>query len=403
MKKSFLGGVLVLFAGFLFVTKVNASNVNINVEKVSSNLREFNRYNISGTGILSLEDIEGVANENGYELKDSDEIYITGDITINEGEIKLPISLVGSLKIEGGKIFSIDIWNEFEGKLEINGGSIENLEINNITFENDKVQLKGGKITDNFIIRTPEKLEFFDTISKIVPSGYKISESAWQEKVIDGYYTYEFFKGVIIEKINNDEIIEKDNEINESNNQEENNTTIKDNTNDNNLNEDNNKNTKSIIKEIKTSKVVEAVINFEKELSVDSILDVKEILIPKELKKSEKHLKKIYDINILDTTAKTEEISDNKMKISITLGDDLKGYKAYEVVYIKNGKIEKRIPATVEDGKLIFYTDHLSEYGIVAYNTVKTGDNIFLYVAMFGISLLGATLAIFESKKVKID
>ncbi len=390
MKKSFLCGVLALIGGFLFITKVNASDVSISVEKISSNISEYNRYNVSGTGTLSLEEIEEVANENGFELLESDEIYITGDITISDGEFNVPISLVGSLKVEGGKIFAIAIWNEFEGKLEITDGLIENLEISNITFDNDKIQIKGGKITDNFIINTPERLDFLDTINKIIPSGYKMSESAWQETVVDEYYTYSFYKGVSIEKINNDEIIEKDNDSKEDNNKEEDKKTNEDNVKSNNENE------KNTIKEIKTTKVVDAIINFEKELSGGSLLDFKEVLISNELQKSEKNLRKIYNINVLDKDSKVMNIADNKMKITITLGNDLKSYKAYEIVYIKNGKVEQRIPATIEDGKLIFYTDHLSEYGIVAYNTVKTGDNILLYVLMLGISLVGISLAIFK-------
>ena len=390
MKKSFLCGVLALIGGFLFITKVNASDVSISVEKISSNISEYNRYNVSGTGTLSLEKIEEVANENGFELLESDEIYITGDITISDGEFNVPISLVGSLKVEGGKIFAIDIWNEFEGKLEITDGLIENLEISNITFENDKIQIKGGKITDNFIINTPERLDFLDTINKIIPSGYKMSESAWQETVVDEYYTYSFYKGVSIEKINNDEIIEKDNDSKEDNNKEEDKKTNEDNVKSNNENE------KNTIKEIKTTKVVDAIINFEKELTNGSILDFKEVLISNELQKSEKNLRKIYNINVLDKDSKVMNIVDNKMKITITLGNDLKSYKAYEIVYIKNGKVEQRIPATIEDGKLIFYTDHLSEYGIVAYDTVKTGDNVLLYGVMLGISLVGISLAIFK-------
>ncbi len=390
MKKSFLCGVLALIGGFLFITKVNASDVSISVEKISSNISEYNRYNVSGTGTLSLEEIEEVANENGFELLESDEIYITGDITISDGEFNVPISLVGSLKVEGGKIFAIAIWNEFEGKLEITDGLIENLEISNITFDNDKIQIKGGKITDNFIINTPERLDFLDTINKIIPSGYKMSESAWQETVVDEYYTYSFYKGVSIEEINNDEIIEKDNDSKKDNNKEEDKKTNEDNVKSNNENE------KNTIKEIKTTKVVDAIINFEKELSGGSILDFKEVLISNELQKSEKNLRKIYNINVLDKDSKVMNIADNKMKITITLGNDLKSYKAYEIVYIKNGKVEQRIPATLEDGKLIFYTDHLSEYGIVAYNTVKTGDNILLYVLMLGISLVGISLAIFK-------
>ena len=67
------------------------------------------------------------------------------------------------------------------------------------------------------------------------------------------------------------------------------------------------------------------------------------------------------------------KISDTKMKISIAMPDDLKGYNKYEVVYILNDEIKETIPATVENGNIVFETSHLSQYGIVATN-VETTD-----------------------------
>lgn len=69
------------------------------------------------------------------------------------------------------------------------------------------------------------------------------------------------------------------------------------------------------------------------------------------------------------------------MKIRIALPDDLKGYNKYEIVYISNGEIKETIPAAVENGYIVFETNHLSQYGIIATNTVnetkspQTGDN----------------------------
>lgn len=62
------------------------------------------------------------------------------------------------------------------------------------------------------------------------------------------------------------------------------------------------------------------------------------------------------------------------MKIKIALPDDLKGFDSYEVVYLLRGKIRDRLPATVEDGYLVFETTHLSEYGIIAKNVENGGS-----------------------------
>lgn len=62
------------------------------------------------------------------------------------------------------------------------------------------------------------------------------------------------------------------------------------------------------------------------------------------------------------------EINGQNMKIKIALPEELKGYKNYKVVYIKDGEIKETLPATVEDGNIIFETSHLSQYGIIATN-----------------------------------
>lgn len=102
-------------------------------------------------------------------------------------------------------------------------------------------------------------------------------------------------------------------------------------------------------------------------------------------------------------------ISNNKMKIRIALPEELKGYNKYEVVYILNDKIEETMPATVEDGYIVFETSHLSQYGIVATNTgsgavinPKTADNshAFLWITLLLVSCAGiGTILLYEKKK----
>ena len=94
------------------------------------------------------------------------------------------------------------------------------------------------------------------------------------------------------------------------------------------------------------------------------------------------------------------------MKIKIALPEELKGYNKYEVVYILDGEIKERLPATIEEGYLVFETTHLSEYGVIAenvkeetINNPKTGDNIGIAIALFTIATLGLATTIKMRRK----
>ena len=164
--------------------------------------------------------------------------------------------------------------------------------------------------------------------------------------------------------------------------------------------------TKETVKEIKSTGEIEANIEFANEVSKSYKLDIKKVEVKKEL--ADKNIKYMVDINVLDGT-NVIKISDTKMKIRIAIPEELKGYNKYEVVYISNDEIKETIPATIEDGYIVFETTHLSEYGIIAKNVEnnekavltnetsnpKTADNIMLDVMLFVISIVGiATLAI---------
>lgn len=83
------------------------------------------------------------------------------------------------------------------------------------------------------------------------------------------------------------------------------------------------------------------------------------------------------------------------MQIKIALPEELKGYKKYEVVYILNNEIKDTIPATIDDGYIVFGTTHLSEYGIIATEKIsnienpKTGDNVGFYIITSVLSIIG--------------
>ena len=159
-------------------------------------------------------------------------------------------------------------------------------------------------------------------------------------------------------------------------------------------------------KEIKNDGEVKASIIFDKEISKDYVLDTKKVEVQKEL--ADKNVKYVVDINVLEN-GQIVEITDTKMKIRIALPEDLKGYKKYEVVYIKDNQIQETIPATIEDGYIVFETTHLSEYGIVAteksLNTniienPKTVDNVGFYIVTFILSIIGiAGLGLYGYKR----
>ena len=150
--------------------------------------------------------------------------------------------------------------------------------------------------------------------------------------------------------------------------------------------------TKDTVKEIKSSSSIKSSITFEKEVSKNYALNIKQVEVSKNL--SDKNVKYLVDINILEN-GQVIKISDTKMKIKIALPEDLKGYKEYEIVYILNDEIKETIPATIEDGNIVFETSHLSQYGIVSKELTsntnienpKTVDNIIYYFIICIVSL----------------
>lgn len=155
-------------------------------------------------------------------------------------------------------------------------------------------------------------------------------------------------------------------------------------------------------KEIKNDGEVKASIIFDKEISKNYVLDTKKVEVKKEL--ADKNVKYVVDINVLEN-GQIVEINDTKMKIRIALPEDLKGYKKYEVVYIKDNQIQETIPATIEDGYIVFETTHLSEYGIVATEKInnienpKTGDNVGVYLVTSLLAVIGL-LTIYRKKQI---
>lgn len=162
------------------------------------------------------------------------------------------------------------------------------------------------------------------------------------------------------------------------------------------------------VKEVQSTGETKAKIEFADGISADYELDVTPVEITEDL--ANKNVKYIVDINLLED-GQVVKISDTKMKVKVALPEDLKGFNKYEVVYISDDEIKETIPATIEDGYIVFETSHLSQYGIIATNVEekteqtinpKTGDNsnILLWTSLFAVGFLGMlAIAVYARKK----
>lgn len=126
------------------------------------------------------------------------------------------------------------------------------------------------------------------------------------------------------------------------------------------------------VKVIESNDGIKGSIEFAEGVDSNYKLIINNVDVNKDL--ADKNVKFIADINVLKDN-EIVQISGTKMKIRIALPEELKGYNTYSVVYILNDEIKETIPATLQDGYIVFETTHLSEYGIVATNTNSTPGN----------------------------
>lgn len=127
------------------------------------------------------------------------------------------------------------------------------------------------------------------------------------------------------------------------------------------------------VKVIESNDGIKGSIEFAEGVDSNYKLIINNVDVNKDL--ADKNVKFIADINVLKDN-EIVEINGTKMKIRIALPEELKGYNTYSVVYILNGEIKETIPATLQDGYIVFETTHLSKYGIVATNTNSTPGNL---------------------------
>lgn len=126
------------------------------------------------------------------------------------------------------------------------------------------------------------------------------------------------------------------------------------------------------VKVIESNDGIKGSIEFAESVDSNYKLIINNVNVNKDL--ADKNVKFIADINVLKDN-EIVQISGTKMKIRIALPEELKGYNTYSVVYILNNEIKETIPATLQDGYIVFETTHLSEYGIIATNTNSTPGN----------------------------
>ena len=172
--------------------------------------------------------------------------------------------------------------------------------------------------------------------------------------------------------------------------------------------------TEKTVKEIQSTGETKAKIEFANAVSNNYELNIEPVEVKKVL--TDKNIKYIVDINVLENK-QVIKISDTKMKIRIEMPENLKNYNKYEVVYILNDEVKETLPATVEDGYIVFETSHLSQYGVIAtnvetqentntnnvskngVNNPKTGDNIIMNATLFIVSVVSMIAITIVNKK----
>lgn len=105
-----------------------------------------------------------------------------------------------------------------------------------------------------------------------------------------------------------------------------------------------------------------------------SITEVKQEELPASLMSALPDLLAVFDISVLDQDDQIVSVTDNEMTIRLRLDDALKGYDTYRVVYIEDGVGKETIAASLEDGYLVFKTNHLSRYGVIG-EKASVSDN----------------------------
>lgn len=138
--------------------------------------------------------------------------------------------------------------------------------------------------------------------------------------------------------------------------------------------------------------------------------DVKKSIVDSKLYKSVKNLEllKVYDISVMQNGS-VVRVDNNTYKISLKVDKDLvKNYKNFKVLYIDdNNEVKEVLDAVYANGYITFKTTHLSTYAIAGYNDTasevanpKTSDNIIIFTILGVVALLGITGSWYFKRKL---
>ena len=111
-----------------------------------------------------------------------------------------------------------------------------------------------------------------------------------------------------------------------------------------------------------------------------------------------------YEIRVYDEN--DSEIKEGPFKIRIKITEEMKKYNSFKLIYFTEDNTAGDITELTKEGDYLVGTlPHLSNYALVGNvktENPKTGDNIYKWLGISVISLLGISLVITNTKKSKV-
>lgn len=102
-----------------------------------------------------------------------------------------------------------------------------------------------------------------------------------------------------------------------------------------------------------------------------------------------------YVIEVSDKTVDPNHDYTGSVKVKVKLTDDMKKYDSFKYIYLdddNNFQVGEIVDFKVEGNYLVGTLPHLSSYALVGNlktNNPNTGDNMMVYISLFGLSLTG--------------
>jgi uncharacterized repeat protein (TIGR02543 family) len=97
----------------------------------------------------------------------------------------------------------------------------------------------------------------------------------------------------------------------------------------------------------------------------------------------------MYDLRLYSkgTDSYITRLDNGKFEVKIPISSDLEG-KSLKVYYVDQDDNVTAYDVTVKDGFATFVTDHFSIYTLTTSNNPKTGDSLYSYVTLLGMSVI---------------